>query len=141
MKGDYIPMTPATYCESAKCKEARKTRGMPVPFANVEAVIKTGGPGSLESDAMPGFDVLDNGYSLRRPNDKIKSLDFSSDYTWGQKEEAAAKGDDHQKNLVPFTSIGPDLDLDQIAVDGLSAEDIELIMKGPAAKGLKSPIG
>lgn len=141
MKGDYIVKTSASYCESASCQKARKTRGLPIPFADVEAVIKTGGPDSLESDVMPGFDVLDHGYSLRRPNDKIKSLDFASDNTWGQKEEEAAKGDDHHKNLKPFTTIGPGLDLDQIAVDGLSAHDMELIMKGPAKKGLKSPIG
>jgi len=140
MKGDYLPTTSASYCESNECKAARRSRGKPIPYANI-AIIKTP-EGSLESNERPGPEILNNAYSLRRPGDLIKSLDFAADNYWGRGEP---KHGVIPSDKAPFSVVSPKLDIEQLVVDGLSNNDIKMIISGPAKEmgrqGLKSPVG
>jgi len=131
MRSDRYPKAPAKYCESRQCQMALKTRGNPTPYKGGEMFKPP--PGSVETNLMPGFDILDNGYSINRHGDLIKSLDFASDHTWGQKPVL-----DDTPQLENVVVPAPKLDLDQIAVDGLSPQDMELIMKGPKPSKGKS---
>lgn len=139
LKGDYLPLTDAKYCESNQCQRALQSRGQPQPHHNI--VLESINPKSLESDLIPGLDIRDDGLSLHRAGDMIKTLDFSAENDWGQPSASQVEAGGGSV-LTPITQIVPALDMEQLKVDGLSPDEIELIVKGPKSPhGLKSPVG